>query len=67
MPLATWHPSKGVHRASWNLVLLSLCSPAWCLRGLLAYTAQRVKLLSDLGAFPRGGASCYPCCPRGAL
>lgn len=51
MPLATWHSSKRVHRAGWRSALLKLCSPAWCLHELLAYTAQSVKVLSDLGIF----------------
>lgn len=67
VPLATWHHGKGGYRAGWRLVMLNFCSPAWCLHGLLAYAARSVKPLSDLGIFPCGDASCYPCCPRDAL
>lgn len=57
MPLATWHLGQAVRRAGWHLASLNLWSPARGSGGSVAYMAQSVKLPSDLGIFPCGGAS----------
>lgn len=67
VPGARWHLGGAVHGAHWHLASLNLYSPARGSDGSLAYTAQSVKLPSDLGIFPLGWCLSGHSCSRDVL